>query len=161
MCNISILARRLILAHMYFVMLNFSFEFHTVLQDFYNQKFFMLIFLDLSRYIRYLCFLLTKTVLELKLSASDAACCISIQVCLTHCVVRSSLDSNSKREAISRSVSLSHELLHVVNVMLVTPFRLLPVMISLIFLAFTRTASCMRTHEYVGLKHFPMENGLR
>ena len=46
------LLRRLILALMDFVMLNLSFEFHTILWVFDKQKFLMLIFLDTRRPVR-------------------------------------------------------------------------------------------------------------
>ena len=41
MINIAMLDRRLMLAHMDFVMLNLSFEFCTVMRDFDEQKFFI------------------------------------------------------------------------------------------------------------------------
>ena len=64
------MVRRLISSCMDFLMLNFSFEFHTVLWDFDKKKILMLILLCLRRSVRFLCFLLEE-VLELKIRARD------------------------------------------------------------------------------------------
>ena len=52
MCDISMMDRRFNSAHMDLVMLNFSFEFHSVLRDFDKQKFLMLVCLDERRSVR-------------------------------------------------------------------------------------------------------------
>ena len=70
----AILAMRLIPSYIDFVMLNFSFKFHTVLQAFNKQKFLMLMFLCLRKSTRYLFFPLAKTVLELNFSTMDTSC---------------------------------------------------------------------------------------
>ena len=67
MGNIDMQEKRLISARMDFVMLNLSFEFHTVFWDFYKQSF-MLMLLD-RRSVRFLCFPLEKTAFELNFSA--------------------------------------------------------------------------------------------
>ena len=69
MGDVSILVKRLISARVYFVMLNFYFEFHAILWGFYKQKFLMLKFLNLRRHVRCLSFPLVKTVFELNFSA--------------------------------------------------------------------------------------------
>ena len=89
--------RRLILARIEFVMLNFSFEFHTVLWVFNKQKFLILMFLDLRMHARCLCFPLEKKMLELNLSARDTACFNAMQVCLDHCIVMDRFDASPKR----------------------------------------------------------------
>ena len=45
-CDISMTERRFISAHMDFVILNFSFDFYTILWDFDKKKFLMLVCLD-------------------------------------------------------------------------------------------------------------------
>ena len=72
--DVAILARRLILARADFVMLNFSFEFHTISWEFDKKKLLMLMFLDLSRSVRCLCFPLEKTILELNFRERDTLC---------------------------------------------------------------------------------------
>ena len=116
------LERSFISARMDLVMLNFSFEFHTVLWDFDKKKGLMLVCLDR----RCLCFLLEKTTFELNLSAMEMACCSKIHVNFTHCVVRDRLDTIPRREAISRSVKLLRELFQVFDRIVTSSTRFVP-----------------------------------
>ena len=94
------MVRRLISAHMDFVILNFSFEFHTILWAFDEQKFLTLTFLDVRMHVSFLCFLLASNVFELNFSARDMVHWSATQVYLVYCVMRSRFDANPKREAI-------------------------------------------------------------
>ena len=60
-------------------------------------------------------FPLEKTTLELKFSAMETACCSTMHVCFTHCVVRTRFDASPRREAISHRVNLFREMLQVVD----------------------------------------------
>ena len=55
---------------------------------------------------------------KLNFSVSDKACWSAMQVHLTHCVVKSRIDTIPKREDTSRRVNLLRELLHVVSIIL-------------------------------------------
>ena len=95
------------------VMLNYSFEFHTVLWAFDKKKFLMLVFLDRRMSVRYLRFPLEK--IELNFSAMETVCCSAMHAHFTHCMVRARLDISPRKEATSRSVSLFRELFQVVD----------------------------------------------
>ena len=71
----AMLERRFNSARMDLVILNFSFEFHTVLWFFDKKKFPMSVCLDRRRSVRCLCFLLEKRTFELNLSAIETECC--------------------------------------------------------------------------------------
>ena len=75
----------------------------------------MLMLIDRRRSGRCLCFPLAKSSFELNFRAMDTACYSAIQVCLTHCVARTSFDNIPRREATSRSTHLLCELFHAVN----------------------------------------------
>ena len=75
--------------------------------------------------------------------------------------MRSRLDVNPKREAISRSVNLLRELFHVINPMLTKYFHSLSRMISVRFLELISTHSCVRMQENMVLNHLSMKSGLR
>ena len=113
--NVSMLERRFVSAHMDLVMLNFSFEFHTILWAFEKKKFLMLVCLDQRRSIRFLRFPLENIAFELNLSTTEMACCSVMHAHFTHCVVRAKLGMSPRREATSRSVNIFRELFQVVD----------------------------------------------
>ena len=127
---------------MNFVILNCSFEFHTVLCDFDKQKFFILMFLDLMRSIMCFCFQIVKKSVELNFSVRYMAFWSAMRVFVIHCVVRYRLDTNHKREATSRSAHILLKLFHVVNRTLTKSCLLLHGMISVRFLVSISTHSC-------------------
>ena len=73
MGDVAMMERRFISAHMDLVMLNVSFDFYTILWDFYKQKFVILICMCRRRSVRFLCFPLETTMFELNFSAMEIA----------------------------------------------------------------------------------------
>ena len=104
----------------------------------------MLMFLCLNRSVRFLCFRLESTVLELKLSARYTSCWSEIEVRLVNCVVRVRLDTNPKRKDIPCSVNLLSEMYHAVNIMFTKTLNLLCGILSVRFLVLRRTPICVR-----------------
>ena len=84
-----------------------------------------------------------------------------MQVHLTQCDVRASLDANPEREAVSRSARLLHDLSHVVNIILTKSLHLFSRMLSVRFIVLMSTPKCVLAQEHIVLKHFPMESRLR
>ena len=83
----------------------------------------MLVYLDRRRSVRCLCFPLEKATFELNFSSMEMACCITMHVHFTHCVVRARLDASPRREDNSRSIKLFHEIFPVVNMIVIKSAR--------------------------------------
>ena len=125
------LERRFISSCMELSMLNFSFEFHTILWAFEKKKFLMLVCLDQRRSIRFLRFPLENIAFELNLSTTEMACCSVMHAHFTHCVVRAKLGMSPRREATSRSVNIFRELFQVVDRTVAKSVRFMSRMIRL------------------------------
>ena len=83
--------------------------------------------------------------LELNFSARDTAFWSAIQVCLGYYSVRSSIDSNHKREDFLCSLFIFRDLLYVVKIMFTTYLCFLSDVLSTRFLVFISTPSCAQT----------------
>ena len=83
MHEVSMMERRFISARIDLAMLNFSFDFHTVLWAIDKQKFLMLVCLDRRKSVRCLYFSLEKTKFELNFSAIEMSRCSAMHVCVS------------------------------------------------------------------------------
>ena len=147
--DVAMLERRLISVNIYFVMLNLSFESHTVLWALDEQKFFVLIFLDQRRYVRCLWFPLANKSFKLNFSLRNAEYWSTMRVHLTYFVARVKIDTIPKRYSTSRSANLFSEVLHVVSSNLTKSWRLSCRILSARFLALMSTPSCLWRQKHV------------
>ena len=101
----------------------------------------MLVCLDRSRYVMCLYFPLEKRTFKLNFGTMETACCSSIYVYFTHCVVRARLDTSPRRKATSFSVNLFRELFQVVDRMVTKSARFVPGILMVRFLVLMRILS--------------------
>ena len=109
----------------------------------------MLVCLDRRRSIRFLCFLLEKTMLESNFSAMETICCSVMHVCVTHLLVRVKLDTSPRRESTSRSVQCFCELFQVVDMIFTKSARFVSGILMVRPLALMHMTSWVRICEHV------------